>query len=285
MNPVKKDTLVKDLRALGLARGDWVVVHSSMKAIGWVDGGPAAVIEALRVAVDAPRRGHLLMPLLCKPPRPGEELDLATAPTYLGLLPETFRQWPGVVRSHHPTHSVGILGPRAEEVAESHRNSTFVGRGSPYHLLAEAGGWVLHIGTDFSTSTILHLAEVLADVPYLEIGYEGWDVPIAARAADGRRVVSLPLEMPGDSVQFYLVREEMERQGLLRRGPVGNAPSLLSRGRDMLEVAIPMMRRDPGQFLCHIEDCTLCPRRRELVRRWEESRRLVRKELIDGRTA
>jgi len=39
--------LMRDLAGLGLSPGDMVMVHSSMRAIGRVLGGPDAVIQAL----------------------------------------------------------------------------------------------------------------------------------------------------------------------------------------------------------------------------------------------
>lgn len=267
-----RTSLTADLNALGLGPGDWVMVHSSMKAIGWVEGGPEAVIGALVDAVGPD--GLVMMPLLN---RPRDFVDLSEEPTFLGLLPETFRRFPGVVRSPHPTHSMGVHGPKAREVAESHRNATFVGRGSPLHVLARKPGWVLHIGTDFSTSTILHLAEALAEVPYLDVAYAGYDRVLTARATDGTIVRSDGREVPGDSAMFTLVQEEMDRRDLLNKGPVGNAPSLLARADLILDVAVPMMREDPGRFLCNYDDCTVCPPSRELLRRLEAEGRLERK--------
>lgn len=39
--------LQSTLRALGLRPGDLVMVHASLRALGPVDGGPAAVLDAL----------------------------------------------------------------------------------------------------------------------------------------------------------------------------------------------------------------------------------------------
>ncbi len=61
MTKIDKTILIRDLKALGLSAGDWVAVHSSMKAIGWVEGGPVEVIESLIEAV-APG-GVMMMPL------------------------------------------------------------------------------------------------------------------------------------------------------------------------------------------------------------------------------
>ena len=260
MTKIDKTILIRDLKALGLSAGDWVAVHSSMKAIGWVEGGPVEVIESLIEAV-APG-GVVMMPLFIIPDQ--EPIDLAVKPTYLGLLTETFRKFPGVVRSPHPTHSVGIYGPGAHEIAESHRNSTYIGREGPYHQLALNSGWVLHVGTDFNSSSIIHLAEVLAEVPYLDISYPLFEKAFIARATDGSMVKAQPREVPGDSKMFYLIQEEMDRRGLLRKGLIGQAPAILARASEILDVAVELMRGNPWQFLCDFPYCSACRKAEKL---------------------
>ena len=55
-----KDKLIDDLKALGLGRGDVVFTHSSLSALGWVEGGPQTVIDAMKESVS--REGTLLFP-------------------------------------------------------------------------------------------------------------------------------------------------------------------------------------------------------------------------------
>ena len=258
---IDKDGLVRDLRSLGLGQGQWVAVHSSMKSIGWVEGGPQAVIEALVETVGT--GGGVMMPLFVL--ASVENIDLAVTPSYLGLLPETFRAFPGVVRSANPTHSMGIYGPDAAEIAEAHRHTSFIGRGSPWDHLASLDGRVLHIGTGFTTSSILHLAEVYAQVPYLDVPYPDWENGANARHTDGSRLFCPPQEVHGDSSMFHLVQSEMDRRGLLVKGRIGQAEAVLARARDMLAVGADMMRADPGAFLCADPGCRVCAKSRKLL--------------------
>lgn len=46
-HPITIDRLIDDLQSLGLKHGDTVIVHSSLSALGWVNGGAIAVIKAL----------------------------------------------------------------------------------------------------------------------------------------------------------------------------------------------------------------------------------------------
>ena len=43
-----RDSLVTDLRAAGVAAGQTLLVHASLKSLGWVAGGTVAAVEALR---------------------------------------------------------------------------------------------------------------------------------------------------------------------------------------------------------------------------------------------
>jgi len=59
-SPATRQSLVADLRALGLSAGDVVIVHSSLSALGWVVGGAQTVVEALLKAVGP--TGTIVMP-------------------------------------------------------------------------------------------------------------------------------------------------------------------------------------------------------------------------------
>ncbi len=58
--PVTFDSLCADLRALGVESGMTMIVHSSLTALGWVSGGPQAVVLALQEVLGP--QGTLVMP-------------------------------------------------------------------------------------------------------------------------------------------------------------------------------------------------------------------------------
>ena len=57
-----KSDLIRDLRALGIKENDTVLVHSSLSALGFIEGGAETVIEALKEIIT--EGGNLLFPTL-----------------------------------------------------------------------------------------------------------------------------------------------------------------------------------------------------------------------------
>ncbi len=56
------EQLVDGFRNLGMQEGDTLLVHSSYKSFGEVDGGPGTVIRALETALGTDKDGTLIMP-------------------------------------------------------------------------------------------------------------------------------------------------------------------------------------------------------------------------------
>lgn len=58
--PATRASLARQMRENGLTLGGTVLVHSSLSSLGWVAGGPVAVIQALRDCVGP--QGTIVMP-------------------------------------------------------------------------------------------------------------------------------------------------------------------------------------------------------------------------------
>ncbi len=158
--------IVADLQALSVRAGDVLLVHSSLRSLGHVEGGATTVIAALLEAMGP--SGTLLMPCLSYTTVHAQQpvFELENTPCCVGTIPETFRCWPGVLRSIHPTHSVCGLGPQAHALlAHHHEDTTPCGPRSPYRLLREAGGRVLMLGCSTRCNTSMHGVEELLDPP------------------------------------------------------------------------------------------------------------------------
>ncbi len=162
------EKIASDLAALGVVGGDVLLVHSSLSALGYVPGGPPAVIDGLLRAIGP--AGTLLLPGLSyasvNESRPS--FDVRTTPCCVGMIPEYFRTLPGVRRSVHPTHSVCGIGPRADELLSDHQlDTTPVGPHSPFRRIRQVGGKILMLGCGLRPNTFMHGVEEVVEPPYL----------------------------------------------------------------------------------------------------------------------
>ena len=248
------DWLTTELRTLGLAVGDVVLVHSSMKGLGYVDGGPQAVIAALLEAVG--EEGTVLFPTLTGSKHDGPDqppvIDLATTPCWTGLIPETARQHPDAIRSIHPTHSVAAIGTNREGWTQGHElGASPCDQASPYFRLMEHRGKILLLGgVTHDSNTSLHCIEEIADVPYhLQPAFTDGCVTLP----DGRDViVRNRLHLWQDRYSefnllrdFTVVGEPLTAAGAQRTHPIGQTDSTLIDAGAMRDVLMPILHRDP----------------------------------------
>lgn len=173
--------LVADLRRLGVAEGDLVMVHASLKAVGPVHGGPAELAAALQEAVGP---AGTLMAYVSWDRSPYEEtlngarmsrtqkaawpaFDPQTAGVYLGFgaLNAYLVKLPGARRSGQPDASMVAIGALAQPLVADHPMAAAFGPGSPLERLVEARGKVLMLGAPPDAVTVLHYAEAIAPIP------------------------------------------------------------------------------------------------------------------------
>ncbi len=103
-NMYTKEELKQQLRNVGLTGKETILIHSSMKAIGEVEGGADIVLDAW---MEYFAEGLLLLPTHTWANVNAQHpvYDYRNTPSCVGLLTNLFRQREGVVRSLHPTHS------------------------------------------------------------------------------------------------------------------------------------------------------------------------------------
>ncbi|WP_344083099.1 AAC(3) family N-acetyltransferase [Luedemannella helvata] len=176
--PLTRSVLAAELRHLGLEAGDVVLVHSSLKALGWVCGGPVTVVDALLDVLgpdgtlvsyaqspdnrDPARWHHRPVPPEWWPTIRANlpAFDPATTPCReLGLVAETIRTWPGAVRSAHPQTSFTAVGAAAGDLMAVHDLESELGERSPLAALEAINARILLLGVGYDRCTAFHLAE------------------------------------------------------------------------------------------------------------------------------
>jgi len=169
---VTADDVASALADVGVVPSDTVLFHSSLSSMGWVSGGPNAVIDGFLRAVGP--GGTIVVPTLwyhhTDPPMRMDDWDIGASPSYVGLVSETLRTRPDSIRSDNPSHSVSAIGRRAAEVTSEHaatplRHSpwgreAFSAR-SPWQRLYEWNAAYCLIGVDLRVCTMRHLVEAM----------------------------------------------------------------------------------------------------------------------------
>ena len=142
-----RSRLVEDLKNAGIRQGCPLLIHTSLSAVGYVEGGADTVIDALLEAIGPD--GTLVIPTLSYLYTNADTptFDVAKTPTNLGTIPETFRLRRGVARSMHPTHSCAAIGPQTVALLGEHRyDRSPVGANSPFRKVRDLGGQVAFLG-------------------------------------------------------------------------------------------------------------------------------------------
>lgn len=246
---------------LGLAPGDAVMVHASLRAVGPVLGGPTELIDAILDAVGEP--GTVLVYLGGPSPfddrgrgcySPDDEAFIAEhCPVFdayhtpasrdFGMFAEFFRTRPGVRCSDQIGARMAAIGAAAEALTRDHPLDYGLGRDSPLARLCDRGGKLLLLGSDLDNVTLLHYAEALAPiadkrvvhvkVPRVRDGARVWQDIVEYDSAHGIR--DWPDRFFATIVEAYLAT------GRGRTGRVGGATSHLLPARDLVDFAVARM--------------------------------------------
>ena len=264
---VTEDILIQELRRAGIQQGDNLIVHSSLKSLGHVHGGAQTVINAFLRTIEP--GGTLMMPTFTfslpmwnMPP-----YEKATSPSRVGRLTEVFRQMPGVLRSDHPSHSAAAVGPLAEELLSDHLQCAPLGCNSPFDKFYQHGGKILLLGTRQDSNSILHLCEVLVELPYLEVAFTpGQNFEIAAMKNEKGESVEFRLyQVPGCSRGFTQCEPYLREEGALKDVTICKSRSQLLDVKALVETMVRKLHEEPGLLLCRTVDCSICPRRRQAI--------------------
>ena len=233
------------LRRLGLKAGDSVEVHGSLSAFGHVDGGAAAVIEALLGVVEC--SGSIVMSAY----RVGAPVTLTATERARGVTWKV----PILPEDHDDRSGMGVI---ADEFRR--RSDTEVGRGvhrtcawgrdasahtEGFARLVEDGGRVLLLGVGIDRCSSLHLAETTVGIP---------DAIASLTAPPDEVLRDYPQnawsigygETPKDA--WGEVWAEARRAGLVETGRIGEATCHLFSARAMLGVFEDRLRDDPYEL-------------------------------------
>lgn len=242
-----KVDLKKQLKELGVNHEGTVLVHSSYKSMGEIEGGPKTVLDSLSEYM---QEGLLVLPTHTWK-YIGEDqpnFHVQDSPSNVGALTELFRKRNNVVRSYHPTHSVAALGKDARSFTEGEEQfDTPCARNSVYGKLLDRKAQILLVGVDLRRNTFIHGIEEWMDVPgrltkrrqkLNTILSDGTSLEVPSRRHKG----------PSWSEHFWKVDEVLQETGAMHIGQLGDATVRVCDTVKMTEVLTEMLEIDIHLF-------------------------------------
>lgn len=233
--------------AAGVEKGDTLVVQSSYKGTGGVEGGVPALVEALKEVVGG--SGTLIMPAYNFTSWTEQHyFDARETPAAIGAVSEVFRLSPGVRRSRHPIHSLCVFGRLRDELCEMDYADSF-GPDSVFSKLLDMNVLYSTIGTHTAMPFLpCHYPETLLKVPYRRPkSFSGIYVDEAGRAAlrtygfHVRQVRDQPSPVyPAHVMQF--------ERGFVREHVHLGMSLMFARARDYHESMMDLIRENPAMF-------------------------------------
>ena len=261
-----RNSLCVEFKALGVQPGDVVMLHSSFKSLGPVDGGPDTVIDSLmdivgdnggiimfvswgRSTYDAFVKGNGLTDAEREVWPVFDPSRASLRSSYAGAIGACLVRRPDALRSRNPDRSLAALGGGATALIAEHRLDHGFGPGSPLARFVERGGKSLLLGAPLSTVTVVHYAEYLCEVPDKQ--YVNYEVPLLRNGnkvwrrveqmnRDGfiRPVQNFDEDYIAQVVRAYLAAERH------RTGRVGEALAYLFDAADLVDFAISFFERN-----------------------------------------
>ena len=223
---VTKKELKQQIAAMGVTPADTVVLHTSMKAIGEVEGGPDGLLNAFCEYLSD---GLLVVPThtwdVVTPENP--HYDVRTTVPNIGLIPRVAAFRRDGVRSLHPTHSLWARGSDAEEFVRGEEDApTPTSVGFCWDKLADRHAKILLIGVGNEKNTFIHAVDERAKLPD-RISKTYYELTITDHNGKTITRPQYPLECSKteDISWFYGNFEKpMVKTGVQTYGKLGDAP-------------------------------------------------------------
>lgn len=260
IEPIDKERLVKDLKALGVRQGDLLNVKVSMSSIGYVVGGAKTLIDALLEVVGS--KGTIVTdsfvnvyPLPLNK-RDAQKVSDRFTHSYAGALANTMLYHPNAYRSAHPVQRFVAIGAHAKELMANHTPESYA-----YDVLRVMAqsmeGRNLKLGTDEKVVGVgtthvaigllkLHQNQPRAGVNYYD--YKTGQVRLFERNWSGA--------CPKGFINFIPLYRKVG--AVLSEGKVGNADSKITDMRKTLEIELETLSKNPSFFFCDDPACVGC---------------------------
>mmetsp|Transcript_6744 Transcript_6744/g.9800 ORF Transcript_6744/g.9800 Transcript_6744/m.9800 type:complete len:272 (-) Transcript_6744:972-1787(-) len=261
---IEQRQIEEEFKKLGIKKGMTMIIHTSMKEIGYIIGGAQSYIDALEniMGLNEKEGGTLIMttysgqnsdPTQWKEPEAEQGIETRKhIPVYsrkktptrgMGKVPELFRQYPGTRRSMHPKLSFTAKGKHAKKIIDGHALDFALNKNSPLGNMVnmkDQETYICLVGVTHKANTSLHLAEYEAE--RATIIKEG-----ASMMIQGQKHWIWYAERDITNEDFEEIGEAFERDypEHVKRGVIGNAETMLIKQQPLIDYAIQYMVNHP----------------------------------------
>jgi aminoglycoside 3-N-acetyltransferase len=232
---VNKNDVRALLTKLGVKSSDTVMIHTSMRAIGGVEGGCDGLIDAFR---DYLSDGLFLIPthtwanVNAKQPI----YDVRSTEPCIGALPTVAAFRKDGVRSLHPTHSIAAFGARAEEfVSGEETAATPCSEGGAWRRLYDEDAWIILLGVGLDKNTYIHAVDEILDLSG-KLG-DIRELTVIDREGGEHKTLFRP---HGHATSQYFVnyQKPLDELSVLSYGKLGDATVTAMRARELTRVLL-----------------------------------------------
>jgi len=238
-----------------ISPGMMILVHSSLSSLGRVEGGAFAVISSLKKVITSD--GIIMMPTFTY----GRDIfDPFKSQSHTGMISEEFRKSAGVKRSLHPTHSVCAWGNDADYFLAGHEVEAPFSVGTPLHKLCLNDGYVMLIGVGHEANSMIHVAQELANVPYLDRS------KLVKVLKDGN-IIEVRARRTGCSLGFNKAEPFLASNNLVAHYKIGNAQISFMKANPVVEKLTEILKKDSFMFICDNKNCFACNEARIAAKR------------------
>ena len=244
------NSLTEDFKNLGIKKNDNILIHSSMKSIGEVDGGADTVLDVfIKYLADD---GNIALPSHSWDAINSEHniFDPEKEPSCVGILTEMFRKRKGVLRSLHPTHSIAITGKDKEYfVKDEHLIDTPCGRKGCWGKLLDMDFKIIFLGCSTKRNTYIHGVEEWCNVPNrLTEEYQKLRIVMPDGSIFDRDMLRHYNKNGDISGNYDRIQPYMEERGLAVKGKFGNADCVVEKARDIYNATSELLRQNIDFF-------------------------------------
>ena len=242
--------LVAEFKRIGLKEKDVVLVHSSFKSFGEVEGGPQTVVDALISTLG--NEGTLIVPRFNFDfSTHNTPWDIRTTPSQTGIISEFVRKDPKSLSVFHPIYSFSIIGKHAKELVK-HRYKGSYSKDSIFYKLRILGAKILQIDRVYKGTTMFHYVEEMLGVDYRYFkNFTGIVTNENGRSYEDTFNIYVLNREQNFFTYVQPIGKILEEKGVMKIDRIGDATTWYMKAEDMYRVTADAIKKNP-HILCKL---------------------------------